>query len=176
MFPQRFVKCFFFVVTVASLTLKVIKKNGENEEQRWALETIRLSRSSSDSVHKLTLIVFVTQIFFLTIRLLFSCHYNCTTRRMGLQLSPYGCFVLCSGQCSNLTDVINKNLFVKKNSFMSKLNKYYAWKHVSLSKYTKPINDCFSSVYAVICQGFSFPTIIYQRRPHYVCVGSHYFV
>lgn len=32
----------------------------------------------------------------------------------------------CSGQCSSLTDVINKNSCVKKNSLMSKLNKYYA--------------------------------------------------
>lgn len=40
---------------------------------------------------------------------------------------------------------------------MSKLNKYYAWKHVFLIKYTKPTNNCFSSVYRLFCQCFPPP-------------------
>lgn len=138
--------------------MTVLKTRSENEGQRWAGEPSVCPAAVLTQCTKRHFILFVTQKFFPMTRLLFWCHYNYMTHGRGpQQILSHSALLGCSGQCSEPTAVINKSSHVKENSLMSKLNKYYAWKHVSLIKHKKPINDSFLSVYLLICKSFFSP-------------------
>lgn len=153
--------------------MTVLKTRSENEGHRWAGEPSVCPAAVLTQCTKRHFILFVTQKFFLMTRLLFWCQYNYMTHGRGPQqiLSPFA-LLGCSGQCSELTAVINKSSQVNENSLMSKLNKYFAWKHISLMKHTKPIKDSFLPVYLLICKSFFPPNHHLLTKASLTCLST----
>lgn len=151
----------------------MLKTRSENEGQRWAGEPSVCPAAVLTQCTKRHFMLFVTQKFFLMTRLLFGCHYNYMTHGRGpQQILSHSALLGCSGQCSEPTAVINKSSQVKENSLMSKLNKYYAWKHISLIKHKKAINDSFLSVYLLICKSFFSPNHHLLMEASLTCLST----